>query len=72
MSRKSAATVLILLAALTLGGCVYGPGYGYGYGYGGPTYVGPPIVVRPGWGWWGWHGRGWGGGGWHGDGGWHP
>lgn len=61
--------LLALLAALALAGCVYEPGY-YAPGYG---YAGP-VVVSPGWGWWG-HGEGWhgDGGGWHGGGGggWH-
>ncbi len=62
--RSRAARALLLVGALlALSGCVYEPGYGYGYGYG---YAGPPVIVSPGWGWWG-HGDGWHGGwgGWH-------
>ncbi len=60
--RSRAARALLLVGALlALSGCVYEPGYGY-------AYAGPPVIVNPGWGWWG-HGDGWhghdGGWGWH-------
>ncbi len=46
---------VLLLAGVSLAGCVYYPS-GYGYGYA-PAYVAPaPAVVVGGWGW----GGGWG------------
>lgn len=54
LTRPLTRFALLAAAALALAGCVYEPGYGYGY-------AGPPVVVSPGWGWWGhgdWHG-GW-------------
>jgi len=44
----------LILAGVSLAGCVYYPS-GYGYGYA-PGYVAAPPVVVGGWGW----GGGWG------------
>ena len=57
-SRGIGAVVALVLAGMSLTGCVYYPsGYGYGYGYGpgyyGPAYVGPPVGVVIGGGGWG-------------------
>lgn len=82
--KTTAKRLAISLVALSaLGGCaVYGPGpytyyapdaggpvvYGNPYYYG-PTYVGPPLALGFGFGYWGgWRGGGWHGGGWHGGG----
>lgn len=74
MKFKSAGAAVLAVAALSLGGCaVYGPPppayYGQGGGYYGggqpvyaqpaPVYVGPPVSIGLGFGYWG--GRGWGG-----------
>jgi hypothetical protein len=95
----AARLVLSLAAGAALSGCVYAPPYApyagydapatapyysYPYGYAYPAYVGPPISLDfgfgfydhgyrggRGWGGHGWGGRGWGGRGWSGGrGGW--
>jgi hypothetical protein len=74
--------ILSLLLAAGLGGCaVYAPpyandpyGYGYGYGYGRPAYVGPPVSIDLGFGFYDYGGGYYGGGrgrhGHHGGHGW--
>ncbi|HVB66769.1 MAG TPA: hypothetical protein VNE67_02800 [Acetobacteraceae bacterium] len=72
------APLLLLGAALALGGCVVSPdGYYGGYGYPYAAYPYPPATVSFGWGGGWYHGdHDWDGGGWGGDwhghgGGWH-
>ncbi len=69
--RALGAVAAVVLAGVSLAGCVYYPngyGYSYGPGYYSPAYVAAPpvgVVVGGGWGW---------GGGWDHDGGgrrWH-
>jgi hypothetical protein len=53
-SRTLVKVAAVVLASVSLAGCVYYPG-GYGYGYGPGYAVAPPVGVVVGGGW-GWHG----------------
>lgn len=68
--KKRLGTIGTVMAAMTLGGCVYYPSnYGYGYtGYAAPAYVAPPVSGSVVIGMGNWWGGDWGDGdqGWHG------
>jgi hypothetical protein len=73
--RAARRVITALLLAAGLGGCVYAPPYApydpYYPSYGYPTYVGPPVTLDFGFGYYSHHhhgGRGYHGG--HGRGGW--
>ncbi len=76
--KRTAATAVLALAAVTLAGCVLAPAPNYGgdayYAEPAQVYVAPRYNYGPRWGYWhrnDWRGGGWRGGGWHGGGGHH-
>jgi hypothetical protein len=72
--KIAAPVTALMLAAVTLAGCLVAPAPYYGgdegyYAEPAPVYVAPRFYYGPGWGYW--HRPGWRGGGWHGGGGHH-